>query len=204
MKILVDINHPAHVHYIKNLIKIMTEMGHNFLIISRNKECEHELLKSMNYPFISRGKGANKFIFRVIYCFSAISIIFKAAKDFKPNLLISFGTPYSAIVSLLLRRIHISIIDTEHHYLYYMLTNILSEIIITTECFHTDFGKKQIRFNGFMELCYLHPNYYSPDSSIIELLKVQKDEKYVIMRFVSWHAFHDSGQSGLSPQINCQ
>ena len=38
MKILIDINHPAHVHYFKNFIKIMEKKGHEFLIISRNKE----------------------------------------------------------------------------------------------------------------------------------------------------------------------
>jgi len=51
MKILIDINHPAHVHYFKNIIKIMEKKGHEFLIISRNKEIEHYLLKKYEGPF---------------------------------------------------------------------------------------------------------------------------------------------------------
>ena len=53
MKILIDINHPAHVHYFKNFIKIMEQKGHKFLIISRDKEIEHYLLKKNNIPLLT-------------------------------------------------------------------------------------------------------------------------------------------------------
>lgn len=62
MKILLDINHPAHVHYFKYFIKIMKSKEHEFLIISRNKEIEHYLLKKYNIPFINRGRGRNTLI----------------------------------------------------------------------------------------------------------------------------------------------
>jgi len=55
MKILLDIGHPAHVHYFKNFIKIMEDKGHQFLITSRNKEIEHHLLKQYKIAFKSRG-----------------------------------------------------------------------------------------------------------------------------------------------------
>ena len=47
MNIFIDIGHPAHVHYFKNLIKIM-EKEHEaiFTVTSRDKEMAHYLLKS--------------------------------------------------------------------------------------------------------------------------------------------------------------
>ena len=74
-------------------------------------------------------------------------------------------------------------------------------MIFTPNCFQKDFGKKHIRFNGFMELCYLHPNYFTPDPSVLDMLGVKKDDKYVILRFVSWGASHDIRQSGLTLEM---
>jgi len=82
MKILLDIGHPAHVHYFKNFIKIMEDKGHQFLITSRNKEIEHHLLKQYKIAFKSRGKGKNSLIGKAIHYFIAISVIYRHAKRF--------------------------------------------------------------------------------------------------------------------------
>ncbi len=51
-----------------------------------------------------------------------------------------------------------------------------------------------------LELAYLHPNYFSPDLSVLELLGVKKGEKYAILRFVKWNANHDLGHTGITPE----
>ena len=55
----------------------MEKKGHKFLIISRNKEIEHYLLKKYNIPFIDRGKGGNVKIGKTLYFFKAIYLILK-------------------------------------------------------------------------------------------------------------------------------
>ncbi len=201
MKILIDINHPAHVHYFKNFIKIMEGKEHEFLIISRNKEIEHYLLNIYSIPFINRGRGKNHIRGKILYFFKAIYFIYGKAKRFNPDIIISFGTPYPAIVSWLIRVPHISFSDTEHAKLHHLLTDSFSKCILTPSCYTKDLGKKQIRFNGYMELCYLHHNYFTQGPSILNLLGVKKDEKYVIMRFVSWNASHDIGHSGFNIEM---
>ena len=201
MKVLTDINHPAHVHYFKNFIKIMENKGHQFLIISRNKEIEHYLLKKYNIPFIDRGKGEKSLKGKVLYFFKAICFIYKQIKIFKPDIIISFGTPYPAIAGWLCGIPHISFNDTEHAKMHHLLTDPFSKCILTPSCYNKNLGKKQIRFNGYMELCYLHPNYFKPAPSVLNLLGVKKDEKYVIIRCVSWNASHDVGHSGLSLEM---
>jgi predicted glycosyltransferase len=49
-----------------------------------------------------------------------------------------------------------------------------------------------------MELAYLHPNYFTPDPGILNLLQVKPNERYAIVRFVSWGAAHDFGHAGMS------
>ena len=201
MKILIDIGHPAHVHYFKNFIKTMEMKGHKFFITSRNKEIEHYLLKKYNIPFIDRGKGSNNLFSKLGYMIKANYLILKEALKFKSDLFLSFGSVYPAQVSKLLRKPHIAFDDTEHSTGQYKLYSPFTEVVLTPSCFNKDLGKKQIRFNGYMELCYLHPNYFKPDPTVLKLLGVKKDEKYVIIRFVSWNASHDIGHSGLSLEM---
>ena len=44
MKILVDIGHPAHIHYFKNCARIMAEKGHEFLFVVRERDSTMELI----------------------------------------------------------------------------------------------------------------------------------------------------------------
>ena len=45
MRILIDIGHPAHVHYFKNFNVQMKSKGHTILFVARDKEVTIELLK---------------------------------------------------------------------------------------------------------------------------------------------------------------
>jgi hypothetical protein len=120
---------------------------------------------------------------------------------FKPDLSISFGSPYAAQSAFFLKIPSITFTDTEHAKEQHLLFKSFSKAILTPTNFKKNFGKKQIRFNGYMELCYLHPNYFKPNPSILDLLGVRENEKYVIMRFVSWNASHDVGHSGLTLEM---
>ena len=62
-------------------------------------------------------------------------------------------------------------------------------------------GKKHIRFKGFFELAYLHPNNFKPDISVLDDLGMDINDKYVVIRFVSWNAHHDIGHKGMSLEI---
>ena len=47
---------------------------------------------------------------------------------------------------------------------------------------------------------YLHPNHFRPNDSIYDYLKISKEEKFVILRFVSWEAYHDKGLTGFNDE----
>ena len=44
MRVLIDIGHPAHVHYFHYFMKIMERKGNQILVVARDKEVSQELL----------------------------------------------------------------------------------------------------------------------------------------------------------------
>ena len=199
MHIFIDIGHPAHVHYFKNLIKIMKkEHKASFTVTSRNKEMAHSLLKSNDIPFVDRGKGKDGIIGKLLYLVKADFQIFRIARRKKPTLFLSFGSPYLSQVSFLMGLPSITIDDTESASLGQMFYKPFSKLILSPTTFYKDFGKKHVKFNSYMELSYLHPNYFNPDESIHKDLGLEKGEVYSILRFVKWKALHDLGHNGIS------
>jgi len=199
MNIFIDIGHPAHVHYFKNLIKIM-EKEHEaiFTVTSRDKEMAHYLLKSNNVNFIDRGKGKDSVIGKLMYLVKANFQILRISLKKNPTLFMSFGAPYVSQVSFLMGIPSITIDDTENATLGQIFYRPFSKLILSPNTFYKDFGKKHVKFNGYMELSYLHPNYFTPDTSIFDDLGLKKDESYSILRFVKWKAHHDLGHNGIS------
>jgi len=201
MKILIDLGHPAHIHYFKNLIKIMSGKGHEFSIVARDKEVLHKLMDNLTLPFTSRGKGRKTLLGKLLYLFYADYVIYKEAKKFKPDIFLSFSSTYAAHVSRVVGRPHIVLDDTEHAKFELMMYPPFSDVILNPKPFWKHFSPKQIFFDGYMELCHLHPNYFTPDPSIIQSYGIEPGERFFIVRFVSWNASHDIGQSGLSIDI---
>lgn len=201
MTILVDINHPAHVHYFKNCIKLLRQKGHQIVVTARDRYPVLQLLEAYEQDYYNRGKGSESLIGKLLYMPAANMKILKIAIKTKPDLFLSFGTPYPNQVAWLLRKPGINFQDTENARLMFAASLPFSRVYCTPHCFKRDLGKKHIRFNGYMELAYLHPDYFTPDETIYEYLGINKDEKYVVMRFVSWGASHDIGHKGISLEM---
>ncbi|MFL3015010.1 MAG: DUF354 domain-containing protein, partial [Candidatus Neomarinimicrobiota bacterium] len=49
--------------------------------------------------------------------------------------------------------------------------------------------------------CYLQEKYFSPSNKVLKQLRLKPEEKYVIIRLVSWNASHDIGHSGISRTV---
>lgn len=201
MKILIDIGHPAHVHYFRNFIKIMESKGHKFLIIARDKEISQYLLKSYGIDYFSRGKGSSKILGKFVYTFKAVLFDIKLGLKFKPDILLSFASPYAAQASFFLRKPNIIIDDTEKAIIGRFFYQPFTEVVITPKFFYKEIGRKQIRIDSFFELCYLHNKLFLPDETVLKYLGINPDEKYVFLRFVSWTANHDIGQSGIPNKL---
>jgi uncharacterized protein len=197
MKIIFDIGHPAHVHYFRNLISILKNRGNSILIIARNKDVSLELLNNYKLEYISRGKGSNSVIGKTYYLLRTLIFMLILTRKFKPNLFISFNSPYLSIVSKLTNVNHLCFNDTEHAKIGNLITSKFSDYLVTPDCFLKNYHKRHIKFKSYMELSYLSPKYFKPDKNIFNEINYDINEKYIIFRFVSWKAAHDFGHKGL-------
>ncbi|GMU86068.1 MAG: hypothetical protein AMXMBFR48_13100 [Ignavibacteriales bacterium] len=205
MTILIDIGHPAHVHYFKNSISILQSKGHNFVITARDRKGIHYLLEYYGFPYISRGTGGSDIVSKLFYLPKALYILFKVSIKYKPSCYLSFSSSYAAICAFVLGKPHYCFDDTEHAVFEQMLYVPFSTNIFTPVDYRKDFGKKHLRFVGSMDYAYLHPRYYIPDISIYKVLGISEAEKFVLVRFVTWEASHDIGQKGLknTDKVDC-
>ena len=199
MRVLIDIGHPAHVHYFRNLTSDLVGKGNEVLFTTRDKEVTLDLLIHHNLNFINFGKPYKGTLGKMMGLGAFNTRLLAVAIKYKPDIFLSAGSMYAAQVAWLLRKPHITIEDTyniEQVRLYRPFTR----AILTGDYFHPEMGKREIRYSGYQELAYLHPNQFTPDKSVLEELGVAPDEKYVILRFVSWEATHDRGHKGMSKE----
>ncbi|MFL3005434.1 MAG: DUF354 domain-containing protein [Candidatus Neomarinimicrobiota bacterium] len=196
MRVLFDIGHPAHVHYFKNLIKLLKNNGNQVLIVAREKDVTHSLLENYKIPYLSRGRGSKTLSGKLFYLFKANFQLYKYSIVFKPDLFISFASPYAAQIANYFNKPHIAFTDTEHAKLGIASFLPFTDTIITPKTFKGNLGHNHIKFDGYMEDTYLHPKYFKPNKNILKKLNLSDQEKYVVLRLVSWEASHDIGQKG--------
>jgi predicted glycosyltransferase len=201
MTVVFDIGHPAHVHYFKHMITQLQDNKHRVIVFARDKECAHELLRAYDIPFISRGKGSNSFIGKLLYILKTdAKFVFKLMTK-KVDVFVGFASPYAAHAAWILRKKSLTIDDTDRAHLSHRLYKPFTSVIATPQVFEKDLGLKQVRFDSFMELCYLHPSVFKPNPEVLIKLGLQPEDRFVILRFVSWGANHDWGQRGLSLEL---
>ena len=195
---MIDIGHPAHVHYFRNFIKVMKKRGHEFLITARDKDVTHYLLNYYQIEYTNRGKGKERLIGKFLYLLKADYKLLKLGKIFQPDIFLSFSSPYLAYVSFLLRMPHIAFDDTEHALFEHLLSMPFIDVLYTPLGYRKYFGKKHLRFNGSMDLAYLHPKYFQPNTRILSELGLKPGDKFIFLRFVAWKASHDIGEIGIN------
>jgi len=198
VRVMIDIGHPAHVHFFKNTIWELEKRGHRVKVTARDKEVSLQLLEAYKIPYAERGTGSTGTLGKSMGMVTTDIKLLKIARKFRPDVMCGILNPYTAQVSRLVGAKSFIFTDTEHAKSARKMTLPFSNHIITPTAYHLDHGKKQIRYAGYHELAYLHPKRFKPDPSVLDELGMKKDEKFAIVRFVSWHASHDIGFKGFS------
>jgi len=196
MRIMIGIGHPKQVHIRKNIINNLVEDGHEVKIVTWDKDITSYLLNVYGFKYEIIGKNYKGLMKKAYGMLKSDFKLFKIAKRFKPDILV-WGSPYLAHVSKLIGKPHIDFTDTEHAKLATLISFPFSDVICTPSCYRGKIDpKKHVMYNGYEELAYLHPNYFKPDPGVLDDLGLSKEDRFIIIRFVSWRASHDVGQHG--------
>lgn len=197
MRYLIDIGHPAHVHLFKYFALEMMERGHEVLFTCREKEFEIALLEANGFNYVSLGKKHSSLVGKIFGLLEFDLKEWRVCRKFKPDVLLSHGSMYAAHASKFIGKPHVSFEDTfnmEQIRLYEPFT----DVILTGDYDHPFISKKEIHYAGYHELAYLHPSRFTPDPTVLDELGLGPEEKFVLLRFVSWQATHDKGHKGMS------
>jgi len=198
MRILIEIGHPARVHVFKNVIRNLKDLGHEIKIAAMDKENTLNLLKAYEFDYEYLGKNYSGLLGKV---FSMINVewkLLKIARMFKPDLFVGSGSLSLAHVSSLIHKPCIAFCDTDFAKLTARIVYPFIDVICTPSCFKGNINpKKHIKFDGYKEIAYLHPNYFRPNPSVLEDLGLSENDKFIILRFISWGASHDVGLRGI-------
>jgi len=198
MKILIDISHPAHVHFFKYAYHAWKEHGHQIKVVSRDKDITLQLLREYGIPNQVLSKVRTGFWGLSLELLQHASKLFGVARKFKPDVMLNIGGAFIVHVGKLLGIKTVVFYDTEHAKISNTITYPFASYICTPSCYLFDLGKKHVRYEGYQELAYLHPDYFKPNPSVLEEAGISPDEKFFVVRFISWASSHDMGQAGFS------
>lgn len=201
MRVLVGVGHPGHVHFFKNAIWELKRRGHEVLIAARDKDVTLALLNAYGFSYQTlskQGKGSLGLFCELLEHEFAL---YQLVKRFEPDMLTEIGGVFAAPIGRILSKPTIIFTDSEPVPVDKVLMYPFASMICTPKCFRKDLGMKHVRYDGYHELAYLHPNYFTPDEEVLHGVGLSSDEKFVILRFVAWKAGHDWRQSGLSLEM---
>lgn len=197
MRIIIDIGHPAHVHLFKNFAREMQKKGHKVLFTCRDREFVLHLLKVYGFEYRNFGKHYKTITGKSFGIVKYVLQMLQTCLIFQPDIFLSHGSLIAALASYVIRKPHVAFEDTfnmEQVRLYMPFTR----TVLTGDYPHPALGKREIRYPGYHELAYIHPNNYAPDPSVLIDLGIKENEKYAIIRFVGWNASHDVGLQGIT------
>jgi len=192
MKIAIDINHPAHVHFFKNFIWEIEKKGHDILITASKKDVALKLLEDYGFDYVNMGSYGGSLPEKIVNVPIMDLKLLRAIRNFKPDIFVGLASIRAAHVSRIVRKPCIIFADEEYAYPYY---NAFAEAICGFSGFKIS-GNKILKIDGYKELAYLHPNRFFPSLREFSDEKKFEEQDFAILRFVGWKAYHDVGRWG--------
>lgn len=198
MKFLIDLQHPAHLHFFRNLVIRLKEEGHEVLLTGRDKDILKQLSKDCGFQvtiFGNARKGLSNLGRELVY---RQLRLYKIIRKFRPDAIMAIAGTYISIVGKLMRIPTYVFYDTEHATLSNLLAYPFATCIYVPKCYKNKIRWNHVRYDGYHELAYLHPKYYQPNPNVLKEIGIEPEERYSIVRFVGWGAAHDVGHKGLT------
>jgi hypothetical protein len=199
LNFLFEINHPGHIHLFRNLSSELEKKGMMTHFLIKSEPVIEHLAGFYGLRYTKMGSRANglamKYLYQVRFLLKTIRLVNKI----KPTLGlgVSMNLP---LVSKFTKMKSIGFDDDDMTVtpVFAKYANKASTILTPSNLAHERRGENHIVYNGFHELAYLHPNRFTPDPSVFDVLGIKSETEYFILRFNAFKAHHDIGQTGMT------
>ena len=200
MRILLELGHPAHVHFFAESIRRFRASGHELTIVTRDKEITNALLDRMGMPLecLSSPRAGKAALFQELAFrwYRVASIIRKRKIDVAASIS-GISTSFPARVCGIR---NVTFTDTEDAKISNLIAFPFSDVILTPEFFLGNLGRKHHRYRGLHELAYLQRYDFERGREVRR--KLGLPERYSIIRKVALDALHDTDVQGFTlPQL---
>ena len=198
MKIIVTIQHPAHVHLFRHTIDTFENRGDEVHVFVREKDIAIELLEIYDIDHtILAGKSNSLGGLAMRQAQYELNLL-RHARRIRPDVMIAMGEPSVAHVSSVLSCPGIIFTDTEYATLQNALAFPFADRVCTPTSYQDDIGDKQVYYPGYHELAYLHPDRFTPDPSVLHKQGLTEEDSFAVIRLNAWNAAHFRGDAGFS------
>ncbi len=202
-KVAIYLGHPAHYHLFKNIIKKLEAKEYTVYLLIRKKDVLENLLKNEKQQYFNilpEGRKDSK-LGIVIGVLKKDIRLLRFCLKYKPDLLIGTSVEISHIGTLLnIPSINVNEDDAQAVPLYAKLAYPLASVIVSPNvCDNGKWEYKSVKYNGYHELAYLSPKYFTPDEKKLEKYNIKRP--FFIMRFSGLGAHHDKGIQGINDQL---
>jgi predicted glycosyltransferase len=200
MRVLIDVGHPAHVHFFRRPAALLRARGHQVLVTSRHKEMAVELLDAFAIPHVplsAIGAGGPLALLGEL-CRRDIRLLRVVAR-WRPQVMAAVGGIFIAHAGWIGRARSLVFYDTENATLQNALTYPFAGRVIVPRCYRAWTPRRRtLRYPGYHELAYLRPPHFRADRALALANGLHPDRPTYLMRLVAWQASHDVGERGLS------
>lgn len=204
MKYLFYLGHPAHYHLFKNTIANLKGHGHLIEILIKKKDVLENLLNSAGLAFSN--------IQQKVRWRSKISMawnlakrdckMLKVARKFRPDLMIGTSAEITHVGKLL--KIPSAVVNEDDFDAVLLFSRmaypLATHILTPSSCRVGPWKSKNIAYDGYHELAYLSPQYFSPEENKVAALR-SKNGRYFILRLARLTAYHDRGKTGIREEM---
>lgn len=191
VRILIDVVHPAHVHFFRPVIARLRERGHRLLVTSREKDCTLELLDAFGIEHVPLTTAASSALGLAGEMFVRDARLAVAARQFRPHLVVGKEAACAHQVAWLLRIPSIALDDTDDARWQRRLSLPFASVVAADPGAGVRRGRPFVPVPGVSPLAYLHPNRFSPPP-------VRSESPEILVRLVRWKALHDVGERGIA------
>jgi uncharacterized protein len=185
MKVIIDINHPAHINFYKNFISQLDKLNIEtiFTVLRRGKlvQIVNKELPGKEIYYCGKHEGG---FFSVIFQANILKFLelLQVIRKEKPTIGFGGGFVLGAALKLFGKKNYQFDDDPERKLMVFLqkltATKIYFPPIVKSN------SKKIATYNALKEWAYLSPDYFSPNTSVLQEYNVSKG-KYIFVREVS-------------------
>lgn len=198
MKVCFTIQRPPHVHFYRAAISELVEAGHEVSVFVRDSEITTSLLDAYDIDHTTLTNGPNGSVVDLAWTQATFEArLIRQLRRLDPDVVSGVGGVSASHAAAAVGAESVVFTDTEHARLSNALMKPFVDRVYTPDCFHQTFGNGHVRYPGYHELAYLHPNRFTPDSAVLEQTDIDPERPLAVVRLAGWEAAHDVGANGI-------